>query len=68
MPIYTFICDSCGKEEERWLKITDSRDEEKCSCGEKMTLRISPCNFHLKGSGWYVSDYKNKPTKSVKKE
>jgi putative FmdB family regulatory protein len=27
-------------------------------CGGKVSKIISNCSFHLKGSGWYVTDYK----------
>jgi predicted nucleic acid-binding Zn ribbon protein len=27
-------------------------------CGGKVSKIISNCAFHLKGSGWYVTDYK----------
>jgi predicted nucleic acid-binding Zn ribbon protein len=31
----------------------------KCpGCGGKVSKIISNCSFHLKGSGWYVTDYK----------
>jgi len=28
------------------------------ACGGKVSKIISNCSFHLKGSGWYVTDYK----------
>lgn len=33
-------------------------------CKGTMQKIISPCAFHLKGTGWYVTDYK-KPVDSV---
>ena len=31
----------------------------KCQeCSGKLSKMISNCTFHLKGSGWYVTDYK----------
>lgn len=30
------------------------------SCGGKVSRIISNCSFQLKGSGWYVTDYKTK--------
>ncbi|RUM89050.1 MAG: zinc ribbon domain-containing protein [Thermodesulfatator sp.] len=57
MPIYEYQCESCGNIVENWQRITDPPLEECESCGGKMKKLISQSSFHLKGSGWYVTDY-----------
>jgi putative FmdB family regulatory protein len=57
MPIYEFKCDKCGSEKELIVKFNDPAPE---CCGQPMHHEISKCSFHLKGSGWYVTDYTNK--------
>ena len=64
MPIYEYRCTSCGHEKEVLQKLSDPPLTECPACG-KSTLRklVSAAGFHLKGSGWYATDFKggNKP-------
>ncbi len=60
MPIYEYECQSCGNIVEHWQRITDPPLESCESCGGKMKKLISQSTFHLKGSGWYVTDYAGK--------
>ena len=61
MPIYTFKCDKCGHEEDMLVKMNDTEQKNCPKCGELSFGKIlSTPNFHLKGSGWYQSDFKNK--------
>jgi len=60
MPIYEYQCAACGKVVERWQKISDSPLRECPACGGSLHKIISSCAFHLKGSGWYVTDYAGK--------
>jgi putative FmdB family regulatory protein len=57
MPIYEYQCAACGKVTEAWQKFSDSPLTVCPACGGPMSKLISNCAFHLKGSGWYVSDY-----------
>ncbi|MDY6904938.1 MAG: FmdB family zinc ribbon protein [Thermodesulfobacteriota bacterium] len=60
MPIYEYECNKCGTIHEAWQKITD-KPLTKCeSCSGKLHKLISRSAFHLKGSGWYVTDYGGK--------
>ncbi len=69
MPIYEYECESCGKVVEHWQKISDPPLEMCDDCGGKMHKLISHSSFHLKGSGWYVTDYARKGgSKQEKKE
>jgi putative FmdB family regulatory protein len=60
MPIYEYQCAACGKVVERWQKISDAPLTECPACGGSLHKLISSCAFHLKGSGWYVTDYAGK--------
>jgi putative FmdB family regulatory protein len=60
MPIYEYQCAACGQVVERWQKISDSPLTECPACGGSLHKIISSCAFHLKGGGWYVSDYAGK--------
>ncbi len=57
MPIYEYQCESCGNIVENWQRISDPPLEECEACGGRMKKLISQSSFHLKGSGWYVTDY-----------
>jgi putative FmdB family regulatory protein len=57
MPIYEYQCAGCGQVVERWQKISDAPLTECPACGGSLHKIISSCAFHLKGSGWYVTDY-----------
>jgi putative FmdB family regulatory protein len=60
MPIYEYQCAACGQVVERWQKISDSPLADCPACGGSLHKIISSCAFHLKGSGWYVTDYAGK--------
>jgi len=57
MPIYEYQCASCGQVVELWQKFSDAPLSTCQACGGAMHKLISNCAFHLKGGGWYVSDY-----------
>ncbi|WP_293005010.1 zinc ribbon domain-containing protein [Nitrosomonas sp.] len=61
MPIYEYLCNSCGAEKEHLQKISDAPITACPVCGSNnYTKLISAAGFQLKGSGWYVTDFKNK--------
>jgi putative FmdB family regulatory protein len=60
MPIYEYECTKCGEVEEIFQKFSD-KPLKKCRyCSGKLHKLISQSTFHLKGTGWYVTDYANK--------
>jgi putative FmdB family regulatory protein len=60
MPIYEYECSKCGHQEEVWQKFSD-KPLTKCElCNGKVRKLISQSTFHLKGTGWYVTDYASK--------
>ena len=57
MPIYEYECDKCGKVLEAYQKFSE-KPLKKCEhCSGKLNKLISHSTFHLKGTGWYVTDY-----------
>jgi putative FmdB family regulatory protein len=60
MPIYEYGCHKCGKTTEITQKFSDQPLSRCPSCGGKVSKIMSNCSFQLKGSGWYVTDYKKK--------
>lgn len=62
MPIYEYRCRDCGHELEALQKISDPKLTTCPECGqEALTKLVSASAFVLKGSGWYVTDFKDKP-------
>ena len=65
MPIYEYECTKCGNIEEALQKISD-KPLKKCGhCSGKLQKLVSPSTFHLKGSGWYVTDYANRSSENA---
>ncbi|MCX7822555.1 MAG: zinc ribbon domain-containing protein [Syntrophobacterales bacterium] len=60
MPIYEYECASCGKIIEAVQKFSDAPLTQCASCGGALRKLISLSTFHLKGTGWYVTDYAHK--------
>jgi putative FmdB family regulatory protein len=58
MPIYEYVCTSCGNEFEAMRKFSDSPLTE-CACGKSGTVqrKLSLAAFQLKGNGWYKDKY-----------
>ncbi|MEJ2286079.1 MAG: zinc ribbon domain-containing protein [Desulfobacterales bacterium] len=66
MPIYEYECTQCGKIEEVIQKFSDKPLTNCQSCAGKLHKLVSQSTFHLKGTGWYVTDYANKSGNSDK--
>src|SRR5687767_3070378 len=60
MPLYEYQCESCQKVTERIQKFSDQLMETCPSCGGPVKKLLSSPAFHLKGSGWYITDYARK--------
>ncbi len=60
MPVYEYECTECGNQIEIMQKFSDPPIAECDRCHGKMKKLISQCTFHLKGTGWYVTDYASK--------
>ena len=67
MPIYEYECTKCGQVAEAVQRFSD-KPLSKCNhCSGKLQRLISHSSFHLKGSGWYVTDYANKSSPNSSK-
>ena len=68
MPIYEYECLKCGKTTEAMQKFSDAPLSECDHCCGELRKLISMSTFHLKGSGWYTTDYagKNQSTTASK--
>ncbi|MBI2877120.1 MAG: zinc ribbon domain-containing protein, partial [Candidatus Tectomicrobia bacterium] len=60
MPIYEYQCEVCGHEFEVMQKFSDAPIQECQRCHGEVRKLISQSTFHLKGSGWYATDYAKK--------
>lgn len=60
MPIYEYKCEKCGRKFDLFQKITDMEVKTCKFCNGSVKKLISLSAFHLKGSGWYVTDYGGK--------
>ncbi len=65
MPIYEYECAECGHVEEALQKFSDKPLTTCDRCSGALHKLISQSTFHLKGSGWYVTDYANKSKNSA---
>ena len=66
MPIYEYNCLACHREFEVIQKFSDPPLAQCPSCSGKVQKLISRSAFHLKGEGWYVTDYARKGTHNGK--
>src|SRR5579862_5028723 len=60
MPLYEYQCESCGRRFEKIQKFSDPLVETCPTCGGPVHKLVSSPAFHLKGTGWYATDYPNK--------
>ena len=75
MPIYEYACKKCDGEFEISQRITDEPLKRYLCphCGKRTAVAklISRSSFHLKGSGWYATDYgkngANRPTQTIRR-
>lgn len=60
MPIYEYICGKCGEHLEVTQRMSDApltTHDMTSDCGGPLKKIISMNSFHLKGTGWYKTDY-----------
>jgi putative FmdB family regulatory protein len=60
MPLYEYQCMQCGAIEEAIQKFSDAPLNTCRQCSGQLNKLISQSSFHLKGTGWYVTDYSKK--------
>jgi putative FmdB family regulatory protein len=60
MPIYAYRCEACGFAKDVLQKISDDTLTLCPSCGQDgFRKQVTAAGFQLKGSGWYVTDFRN---------
>jgi putative FmdB family regulatory protein len=57
MPLYEYHCSKCGKNFDVIQKFSDEPLTVHEGCGGAVEKLMSAPSFHLKGSGWYVTEY-----------
>ena len=66
MPIYEYLCDSCGNRIEALQKISDEPLKICSACGSaNLRKLVSAASFRLKGKGWYETDFKTGDRKKL---
>ena len=59
MPIYAYKCDACGFAKDVLQKMSDDPLTDCPSCGKAdFKKQLTAAGFQLKGSGWYVTDFR----------
>lgn len=59
MPIYEYRCGTCGFQKEFLQKLNDAPLTTCPECRqESFGKMLTAAGFHLKGSGWYATDFK----------
>jgi putative FmdB family regulatory protein len=65
MPIYEYRCAKCGAQKEILQRLNDAPLTVCPECGKKaMKKMVTAAGFQLKGTGWYATDFKDKPRKA----
>ena len=65
MPIYAYRCDACGFRKDVLQKMSDPALSTCPSCGAaSFAKQLSAPAFQLKGTGWYVTDFRDKAKKA----
>jgi putative FmdB family regulatory protein len=59
MPIYAYRCESCGFGKDVLQKMSDAPLTQCPECGkDAFRKQVTAAGFQLKGSGWYVTDFR----------
>jgi putative FmdB family regulatory protein len=59
MPIYAYRCSACGHAQDVLQKLSDPVLTTCPACGaEAYAKQVTAAGFQLKGSGWYVTDFR----------
>jgi putative FmdB family regulatory protein len=60
MPIYAYRCESCGFAKDVLQKVSDAPLTDCPSCAKStFKKQLTAAGFQLKGTGWYVTDFRN---------
>ena len=60
MPIYAYRCSACGHAQDVLQKMSDPVLTVCPACGQATYAKqVTAAGFQLKGSGWYVTDFRD---------
>lgn len=66
MPIYEYQCQLCGYKFEQLQSLSEKPLRVCPQCKKaKLVKLVSNTSFQLKGTGWYVTDFKNQTKKDA---
>jgi putative FmdB family regulatory protein len=66
MPIYAYRCAACGHAKDVLQKLSDAPLSVCPSCGApRFEKQVTAAGFQLKGSGWYVTDFREGAAKKT---
>jgi putative FmdB family regulatory protein len=69
MPIYEYRCSTCGFQKEYLQKVSDPQPTNCPECGKPtFDKMLTAAGFQLKGSGWYVTDFRDNGSSKPKAE
>ena len=67
MPIYAYKCSTCGHAEDVLQKMSDAPLTVCPACGKPTYVKqVTAAGFQLKGSGWYVTDFRGGDSSKAK--
>jgi len=65
MPIYPYRCENCGFQKDALQKLSDAPLRDCPECGEpRLVKQLTAAGFALKGTGWYVTDFRDSGKKA----
>jgi len=66
MPIYPYRCENCGFQKDALQKLSDAPLRDCPECGQpRLVKQLTAAGFALKGTGWYVTDFRDSGKKSA---
>jgi putative FmdB family regulatory protein len=66
MPIYSYRCENCGFQKDALQKLSDTPLRDCPECGQpRLVKQLTAAGFALKGTGWYVTDFRDSGKKSA---
>jgi len=69
MPIYAYRCSTCGHAQDVLQKLSDPLLTVCPNCGASTFVKqVTAAGFQLKGSGWYVTDFRDGNKGATKKD
>ncbi len=69
MPIYAYKCSACGHAKDVLQKVSDDALSVCPACSAAtFTKQLTAAGFQLKGSGWYVTDFRGGNQAAAKKD